>query len=126
MKICFPVAQDKGLESEVYGHFGSAPLFIVVDTDAGTVGKITNNNQHHAHGMCNPILALDNQHVDAIVVGGIGAGALNKLNASGIRVFQARAATVQANVDLFAGKNLPEYTLQQCCGGHGPGSGCAH
>lgn len=126
MKICFPVAEDKGLESEVYGHFGSAPLFIVVDTEAGTAGKIINNNQNHAHGMCNPILALDNQHVDAIVVGGIGAGALNKLNASGIRVFQSRAATVQANVDMFGAQGLPEYTLQQCCGGHGPGSGCAH
>jgi predicted Fe-Mo cluster-binding NifX family protein len=126
MKLCFPVAQDKGLESEVFGHFGSAPLFIVVDTEARTTSSINNNNQHHAQGMCNPIMALDNQHVDAIVVGGIGAGALNKLNASGIRVFQARAATVQDNVDLFAGSNLPEFTLQQCCGGHGPGSGCAH
>jgi predicted Fe-Mo cluster-binding NifX family protein len=126
MKVCFPVVEDKGLDSEVYGHFGSAPLFIVVDTDARSASKITNNNQHHAHGMCNPILALDNQHVDAIVVGGIGAGALNKLNQSGIRVFQAQAATVKANIDLFNVRNLPEFTLQQCCGGHGPGSGCAH
>lgn len=124
MKVCFPVAEDRGLASEVYGHFGSAPLFIVVDTEAGTASRITNNNQHHAHGMCNPIMALDNQRVDAIVVGGIGAGALNKLNQAGIRVFQAQAPTVQANVDLFAARGLPEFALQHCCGGHG--SGCAH
>lgn len=124
MKVCFPVVEDKGLESEVYGHFGSAPLFIVVDTETGTAGKITNNNQHHAHGMCNPVLALNHQPVDAVVVGGIGAGALNKLHQSGIRVFQARAAAVQANLDLLSGGGLPEFTLQHCCGGHG--SGCAH
>ncbi len=31
MKICFPVEQHEGLESQVYGHFGSAPSFVVVD-----------------------------------------------------------------------------------------------
>ncbi|MEN6472485.1 MAG: NifB/NifX family molybdenum-iron cluster-binding protein [Syntrophaceae bacterium] len=110
MKVCFPPSADRGMDSEVYGHVASAPLFIVVDTAAGTAGAIIKNNQHHTHGMCNPIPALDNQPVDAIVVD--GADVLNKLNASGIRVFQA--------------KGLPEYTLQQCCGGNGPGSGCAH
>ena len=39
MKICFPVTADEGLESAVYSHFGSAPLFLLVDTDAVTSGR---------------------------------------------------------------------------------------
>ncbi|RME41495.1 MAG: diguanylate cyclase, partial [Deltaproteobacteria bacterium] len=37
MKVCFPVNNDQGLESEVYGHFGSAPAFVVVDTESHEV-----------------------------------------------------------------------------------------
>lgn len=39
MKICFPVQQDKGMESAVYHHFGSAPLFVVVDTDTNNISS---------------------------------------------------------------------------------------
>ena len=35
MKVCFPVPEDKGLDSLVYGHFGSAPLFGVDDHEQG-------------------------------------------------------------------------------------------
>lgn len=126
MKVCFPVLHEKGLESEVYGHFGSAPAFLIVETETISINIIKNKDQHHAHGMCNPLRALDNQKVDAIVVGGIGGGALNKLNSAGIRVFQAKAKTVRENIELLKRKNLPEFSLQQCCPGHTHKSGCKH
>src|SRR4030066_1918426 len=102
MKVCFPVLKAEGMKSEVYGHFGSAPAFIVVETDSNDVTTIDNNDQHHAHGACNPIKALNNQKVDAIVVGGIGAGALSRLNQMGIMVHRAQAATIKENASLFA------------------------
>lgn len=126
MKICFPVRNDEGMESTVFDHFGSAPLFVVVDTETNSVGMINNRDQHHAHGACNPIRALDNQKVDAVVVGGIGAGALSRLNQMGIRVHRSQAATVRENLALFSSPGLPEYSLQACCGGHSHGGGCAH
>jgi len=126
MKLCFPVLNAEGLESKVYGHFGSAPIFIVVETDSNTITTINNKDQHHAHGACNPLNALNNQRVDAVVVGGIGGGALTRLNQLGIQVYQAQASTVKDNLDLFRKKNLPEFTLQHCCPGHGQGSGCGH
>ena len=101
MKICFPVSKVDGMESEVYGHFGSAPAFLVIETDSNTVTTINNKDQHHEHGACNPLKALNNQKVDAIVVGGIGGGALNKLNQLGIKVFQAQASTIKENVAMF-------------------------
>ncbi|MBM4140237.1 MAG: diguanylate cyclase [Nitrospira sp.] len=126
MKVCFPVLKPEGLESEVYGHFGSAPVFIVVETGKNNCTIITNKDQHHAHGQCSPMKALNNHKVDAIVVGGIGAGALSRLNQLGIRVFQAQAMTVKENISLLEAQNLPEFTLQQCCSGHINQSGCRH
>lgn len=129
MKICFPVAKDEGLSSKVYGHFGSARRFIVVDTDSGETLSIDNSDVHHAHGACNPLRALAGNPVDAVVVGGIGAGALTKLNRARIRVFSAQAPTVGENVELFRSGAFREIIPQTCGGhghGHGHGHGCAH
>jgi predicted Fe-Mo cluster-binding NifX family protein len=126
MKVCFPVLKAEGMNSEVYGHFGSAPAFIVVETDSNDVTTINNDDQHHAHGACNPMKALNNQKVDAIVVGGIGAGALIKLNQQGIKVFHAQAQTVRENIQRLRDQNLLEFTLQHTCAGHGQGMGCSH
>ncbi len=126
MKICFPVLKADGLESEVYGHFGSAPVFLVVETDSNKITTIKNKDQDHAHGTCSPMKALNNQKIDAVVVGGIGAGALSRLNQLGVKVFQAQALTVKENISMLKTQNLPEHTLQHCCPGHGHTSGCKH
>ena len=126
MKICFPVQQNNGLDSAVYNHFGSAPIFVVVDTDTNSIASISNQDQHHSHGACNPMKALDNQKVDAIVVGGIGAGALTRLNQMGIKVHRSQAETIGGNMALLTTQSLPVLTLQGCCGGHSADVGCAH
>ena len=126
MKICFPVQENKGMESRVYNHFGSAPMFVMVDVATGNISVVTNKDQRHAHGSCNPIMALGSHEVDAVVVGGIGSGALSKLNQKGIRVFQAAAASVRENISMLLSSQLAEFTLSQCCGGHSAGGACAH
>jgi len=125
MKICFPVETLKGLDSTVFEHFGSAPGFVIVDTDANTVEEIKNGDEHHAHGMCQPLLALGGRLVDAIAVGGIGMGALMKLKAQGVRVFRAELGTVGQNIGSVLEKTLPEFDPALTCGGHA-GGGCAH
>ena len=92
MKIGFAVQNIEGIESKVYSHFGSAPAFIIVDTESQDILTVNNKDLHHAHGACNPIMALDGKKVDAMIVGGIGAGAIVKLNALGIKVLQAGTA----------------------------------
>jgi predicted Fe-Mo cluster-binding NifX family protein len=126
MKVCFAVQQDEGIESRVYNHFGSAPVFIMIDTEEKQVRRIDNKDLHHVHGACNPIMALDGNLVDAVVVGGIGAGAIMGLNARGIKVYRAVAETVKQNMDLIKTGNLPELSVEQACGGHGHHGGCAH
>ncbi len=126
MKLCFPVQRDEGVASAIYGHFGSAPLFVIVDTETNEVSAVANRDQHHVHGSCNPLKAIDQHHVDAVVVGGIGAGALTRLNQMGIRVYRAQLSTIRENVPLFISRKLSEYVPQECCGGHGHRGSCAH
>ncbi|UFS70140.1 diguanylate cyclase [Geomonas sp. RF6] len=131
MRVCFPVAEDNGMESEIFGHFGSAPVFLVVDLATSDVAAIQNANRIHDHGGCNPIAALGGERVDGVVVGGIGLGALQKLHAAGMRVYQAKEATVGGNVPLLKASTLPEFEPGQTCRGghghgHGHGSGCSH
>lgn len=125
MKICFPVSNLNGLESPVYSHFGSAPGFAIVNTENQAVEEISNNDLHHAHGMCQPLKALGGREVDAVAVGGIGLGALMKLQAQGIRVFRAAEGTVKENMMLIIMRKLPEFDAEQTCAGHA-GGGCAH
>ncbi len=126
MKLCFPVQRDNGAASIVYGHFGSAPLFVILDTETGAIRTVVNRDQHHAHGSCNPIRAIDGQSIDAVIVGGIGAGALSRLNQLGIRVYRAQLPTIRENAPLVLAQKLQEYMLQECCGGHGQRGTCDH
>jgi predicted Fe-Mo cluster-binding NifX family protein len=118
MKIGFAVQLNEGMESIVYGHFGSAPAFIIVDTEQNQVLGLDNKNMHHEHGACNPIMALNGNQIDAMIVGGIGGGALMKLNAMGIKVYGAAAMTVQENIALLADDRLQELSMDNSCRAH--------
>ncbi len=124
MKVGFAVSENQGLDSKVYDHFGSAPAFIIVDTECNEVTVVENKDAHHAHGACNPLLALDGRDVDAVVVGGIGAGALTKLNAAGIRVYRSKGRTIHENLELFGQGRLEELSVYSSCRGHD--RGCGH
>ena len=124
MKIGFAVQSIEGIESKVYNHFGSAPAFIIVDTESQDILTVNNKDLHHAHGTCNPIMALDGKRVDAMIVGGIGAGAIAKLNALGIKVLQAGAATVKENLALLNQNKLQELSMRNACQAHQ--EGCGH
>jgi predicted Fe-Mo cluster-binding NifX family protein len=125
MKICFPSENLQGMESKVYGHFGSAPGFVVVNTRDMSLEEIHNGDLHHAHGMCQPLKALGGKQVDAVVVAGIGMGALMRLQAQGITVYRAAEGTVRENVDLIQAGKLPQFDPSFTCAGH-TGGGCAH
>ena len=118
MNICIPVDKDDGLQSGVCAHFGSAPIFMIVDTDTLACKAIKNTNQHHAHGMCQPLTLLSGERMDAIVVGGIGTGALMKLNAANIKVYRTSQPTIQATLDALKGGKLDLVTPGMACSHH--------
>ena len=126
MKLCFPVKTDSGLESGIFGHFGSAPFFVVFDTETKKTFTINNQDLDHIHGQCNPMKALDGKVVDAIIVGGIGAGAIRGLNNKGIKVYKADKGDIRENITLFEAGTLMEMTMAHTCGGHGDACGHGH
>src|SRR4030042_5095341 len=111
MKGGFAVQGNEGVESKVYDHFGSAPAFVIVDTDGKEVLTVNNQDLHHVHGACNPIMAFDGKSVEAMIVGGIGAGAINKLNAMGVKVYASGAPTVKENLELLGRNKLEELSV---------------
>ena len=128
MKIAFPVVENKGIDSDVHGHFGSAPFFVFVDLDTDLVEIFENPDQDHQHGACNPMTALGGRKVEGVVVGGIGGGALKKLNKDGIIVYRAVEGTVGENAQLIKAGNLPVFEPNEVCGHHHGVQigGCAH
>jgi len=124
MRIIAPVEEYCGDESRLYGHFGSAPCFAILDTESGTVEPLDNQDRVHKHGACNPLSALAGRNVDAVIVGGIGAGALNGLLRAGIRVLRGNGGTVRQAIKDFQQGLLPEIAPGETCGGHGAGHGC--
>jgi predicted Fe-Mo cluster-binding NifX family protein len=118
MKIAFPIETDKGMDSELYGHFGSAPIFAVVDADSGSFEAVDNGRHEHAHGQCQPTSGLGERSVQAVVCQGMGMRAVQKLNEIGISVYLAAGArTIDEALAAFRAGSL---TLFQ------PGDACQH
>jgi predicted Fe-Mo cluster-binding NifX family protein len=119
MIVCVPILKEEGARSPVSPHFGSAPLFALVDTAGGGIRFVTNRNDAHEHGRCSPLRALQGERIDAVAVLGIGGGALAKLRAAGIRVYQAEQDTAGAAAAAVGNGSAREVTDDGACAGHG-------
>jgi predicted Fe-Mo cluster-binding NifX family protein len=121
MRICVPVEEDKGLDSRVCEHFGSAPAFLLVDTRTKRFDAIVNAQSEHAHGGCAPLGALLTERVDAFVVKGIGRGALQRVLGAGVAAFQTSSITVNDVVAEAEAGALAAVEATCGCGQHGHG-----
>ncbi|MFH1226631.1 MAG: NifB/NifX family molybdenum-iron cluster-binding protein [Planctomycetota bacterium] len=118
MKICIPTETQDGKSAQVYGHFGSAPFFTIYDTEKDTVEIVKNANEHHSHGMCQPISALAGKSIDVVVCGGMGARAVQKLNEGGVKAYRAVPGTVADIAGQFSKGSLEEITIDNSCTQH--------
>ena len=123
MKLCIPIEENKGLESIPYGHFGSAPMFMLFDTESNETKVIDNHDLYHANGACHPMKNLDGENIDTVLVGGIGSRAIARLNEIGIKVYKSIQGTLQENIDHFRNNRLTELTQDNACSHHGHGCG---
>lgn len=127
MKVCIPVEKNEGLNSIVYGHFGSAPAFAFCDIEKNIVDFQDNGNMHHEHGQCNPVGSIAGKGVEAIAVGGIGLRALMLLKQSGLQVYRAPVGSkLEEAIKLFKENKLEEISEDGCCAGHGCGHEHGH
>lgn len=113
MLICFPTATEGGVESELYGHFPSAPLFLIVDSATGASCTVANCDPENPYAGCNPFSALRSRPLDAIVVDAIGDDALCAMNLCGFRVYRAESRSVAENLARIAACGLEEIRKQE-------------
>jgi len=123
MKLCIPISENKGLESIPYGHFGSAPAFLLVDTETKECSQVPPTSSTHGSGGCAPAGELAEHSVDAVLVGGIGRGAIMSLNGAGIKVFCAIPGTVADNIQSLNDGTLGEMDPAGACAGHSHSDG---
>jgi len=128
MHVCIPVTEDRGLASPVCAHFGSAPVFMLVDTETLVCRALRNPNADRAQGACQPLAALAGERVEGIVLLWIGAEALGPLEAAGTQVFLAEHPTVELSVAALRAGKLHRVTLEVPSGHRAAGlrdrSGC--
>jgi len=119
MRICIPTEDEAGLEATVCGHFGSAPLFSLLDTETAVVETLDNGNQHHVHGRCAPVEQLTGLGFDAVVVRGMGRNALARLSAAGIDVLITTGTTLREVLEEAKTGRLQRLDPESACHGHG-------
>ena len=96
-------------------------MFLIVDTETREVRTAVNGACEHQHGHCQPLAALTREPVDAVVIGGIGPGALERLRSANVAVYRAPRGTVREALDGIArGLLRPVDVLA----GSGQGIGC--
>jgi len=131
VKVCFPITNDNGIDSTLYGHFASTPLFLVFDTVTHQSSIVPNHDEKNPFAGCNPFSALKGRQLDGIVVGGIGDEALRAMNLCGFRVFEAQSESISENIPLFEKNELFESIIQDShlegrCSDNGVPHKCNH
>lgn len=118
MKVCIPTADNQGLDASIHNHFGSAPFFVVVDSETQTVEVIENHNPHHEHGQCAPTKLLEGRSIEAVVCQGMGQRAVTKLQESGIAVYVAAPTTAGDALAQLRSQALQPLAAADVCHGH--------
>ncbi len=119
MKICIPTETGDGLKAYVHAHFGSAAYFIIYDTEKQSIETVDNTNMHHAHGTCHPMKILGAKGIHVVVCSGMGARAIQGLNASGIKAYRvSQSGTVSQVIKQFEHGSLEEITPENACSQH--------
>ena len=119
---------------QIFQHFGHTEQFKVYTVDNGiiTTGEIVNTNGSGNGALAGLLSALG---VDALICGGIGAGAQMALKEAGIRLFCGVSGSCDAAVEALLGGTLGFNPNVKCdhhdhhgadhtCGDHDCGHNC--
>ncbi len=118
MKICMPVLDQNGTDSVIYGHFGSAPFFALLDTENNDVAIVNNSLGEHEHGQCMPVEAIRKTGAKAVLCKGMGLRAANLLIEAGITPYMVEAGTVADAINQYKAKNVTVLDASRACQHH--------
>ncbi|MGC8925809.1 MAG: NifB/NifX family molybdenum-iron cluster-binding protein [Calditerrivibrio sp.] len=120
MKYAIPLAKDEGINSRVYGHFGSAPYYGIYDDTTDSLQVIHSKNSHGSHGSCHSTTILKRLGVDAVICGDMGHNALLKFKNMGINVYYCPdQLTVKELVQKARENQLEKFDINDSCAAHG-------
>ncbi len=114
--IAIPTQGNKGLEDQVYEHFGKAPTFTLLNLETGGL-TIIDNTSDHMGGSVSPPELIRSIGADTLAVGHLGAKAAARCAELGITVLCGASGSVREVMDqLREGRLSPP----------GPGTMCRH
>jgi predicted Fe-Mo cluster-binding NifX family protein len=118
MKLCIPTMDEKGLDAVISEHFGKAPSYTLVDSETMETKVFVNESDHNG-GVGSPPEHLVRYGAEVVLASGAGAGAISKLNASGIKVYIGNKGTVREIVEKWRTGTLKEADPKGGCASHG-------
>lgn len=107
---------------QVFQHFGHTEQFKLYDVENG---KVVGSQVLDTNGSGHDALAgmLSGLGVEALICGGIGAGAQNALAQAGIRLYGGISGSADAAVDALLAGTLA-YSAEANCSHHDHGHAC--
>lgn len=122
MKIAVPVSAD-GLIDTHFGHCDSYRVFIVSEENK-VVSTETIKSPQGCGCKSNIAQALAGEGVTVMLAGGIGNGAINVLNSSGIKVIRGCSGNAAANVVQYVAGSIVD--SGEVCHQHNHEHTCDH
>lgn len=117
------VTYDNG---NVFEHFGKTEQFKVYDIEDGKVvgTQILDTNGEGCGALAG---ILNTANIDALVCGGIGGGAVNAVQAAGIKLYAGASGDTDAVVEALIAGTLEANGEANCNHHeHGEGHSCGH
>jgi predicted Fe-Mo cluster-binding NifX family protein len=110
---------------QVSSHYGQSEGFILAEVDNGLV-RSRSTIQAPAQHSCGGLAKLFIHHkVDTVIVGGIGGGAIQHLNAAGIDIVAGASGNIDEVLSSYiVGSLVPGDAV--CGGEHGQSGQCHH
>ncbi len=101
---------------QIFGHFGHTQQFKIYDAENGKVlSSVIADTAGSGHGALAGFLR--EHSVDALICGGIGAGARQALDAAGITLYGGVSGSADEAVDKLLSGDL-EYSTDTTCSHH--------
>lgn len=116
MKVLITLNEDGDLNSQVCAHFGHCTHFLVADVNKGVAEKhfTVANKASHGGGGCQAVGEALQYDIDAVVSGGMGMGAQQKLIDAGVKLF-GFSGTAQDAIKYISSADAQGITP---CAGH--------
>jgi predicted Fe-Mo cluster-binding NifX family protein len=114
MKVAIPTEGKRGMEEQVSHHFGRAPTYTLVDTEAGAV-EIIDNTSEHMGGTGLPPELLHAKGAEAILCANLGHNAIEMFNQRGITAYVGAHGTVKDILAAWKEGHLRRATEETSC-----------